>query len=407
MKKARILLACILCAALLFAPSCDTVNVAAADLMSGVKSGNADGKEADQKFKEAAADFYIELFKHTIDSNKSSLISPLSVMLALSMTANGADGETLLQMEAALGEDIKIDELNRYLYSYIKGLPNEGKAKLSVANSIWFRDGLDVGKTFLHTNADFYGADIYQGAFDDKLCGDINNWVKAKTDGMIDKLLDSISRDTVMYLINAVAFDAEWQNIYETKNIRAGEFTNIRNEKESVEFMSSGEGLYIDDGRATGFIKPYAGGKYSFAALLPNEDITLNEYIASMSGGDFLNAVGGAKSEPVSARMPKFTYSYQIRMNDALIALGMQNAFDGNADFGRITDDVFISEVLHKTFISVDERGTKAGAVTKVEMTKRSAAMGKYLNLDRPFLYAIIENSTGLPVFIGTVTGLK
>ena len=153
--------------------------VQAANLMDGVTEKTVSGKAADDAFKNSSADFAIRLFQKTRDDSKNSLISPLSVMLALSMTANGAKGETLAQTESLLGGDIPMGTLNEYLYSYINALPSEKTAKLNVANSIWFRDnGFTAENTFLQKNADYYGAAVYKSAFDVKTLRDINNWVK-------------------------------------------------------------------------------------------------------------------------------------------------------------------------------------------------------------------------------------
>ena len=177
--------------------------VQAANLMEGIAAKPVSGKAADDAFKNSSADFAIKLFQQTRDGNKNSLISPLSVMLALSMTANGAKGETLAQVEALLGGDIPMETLNEYLYSYIKALPSEKTAKLNIANSIWFRDnGFTAEKAFLQKNADYYGAEAYKSVFNEKTLRDINNWVKKNTDGMIEKIIDNIDSDAVMYLIN-------------------------------------------------------------------------------------------------------------------------------------------------------------------------------------------------------------
>jgi serpin B len=177
--------------------------------------------------------------------------------------------------------------------------------------------------------------------------------------------------------------------------------------------MYSDEYKYLDDGKATGFIKPYAGNKYSFAALLPNENIQIDEYIQSLTGTGFLNMIKNAENIIVQTYLPKFKYEYEIKMNDALKTLGMPDAFhDGKADFKKMATssdgNIYIGEVLHKTFISVDELGTKAGAVTKVEIQAECVIeYEKTVRLDRPFVYAIIDNATNLPVFIGTVVNFK
>ena len=387
--------------------------VQADDLMKDITPGKVSGRAADDAFKNGAADFAVHLFQNTWEGEKNSLISPLSVMLALSMTANGAKGETLAQMEALLASGVPIDELNEYLHAYVGNLPSSETAKLTMANSIWFKDGdFTVEEDFLQRNADYYGAAAYQSAFDEKTLRDINNWVKENTDGIIDKIIDQMDPYAVTYLVNTVLFDAEWQNIYHKHEVRDGTFNAIDGTKRTVSMMYSTEGLYLDDGKATGFLKPYKNG-YSFAALLPNEGVALDGYIASLTGEGFLTTVKNAKEGPVEAAMPKFSYAYDIEMSDALKALGMTVPFDAElADFSGLgcspDGNIYICRVLHKAYIAVDEKGTKAGAATAVE-TPRAADMlsGYAVTLDRPFIYAIIDDATGLPIFIGAVTDIQ
>lgn len=388
--------------------------VKAADLMNGISAGKVQGKAADNAFVSSFANFSIELFKKASGDNKNSLVSPLSVMLALSMTANGADGETLREMEKVLGGTISIDDLNQYLYSYVKHLPSDKKSKLSIADSIWFRgdeNRLKVQQSFLQKNADYYGAEIYRASFDEQTLKDINSWVSKNTDGMIDSIIDKIPADAIMYLINAVAFDAEWKNIYTKDRVQDDIFTSISGEKQSGKFMTSDEHTYLDDGKATGFIKDYAGENYSLVALLPNEGVDINDYLSQLTGSNFMSIINNAKDEPVTAVVPKFSYDYKILLNDALKSMGITKAFDSDADFSRLasssTDNIYIGEVMHKTFISVDEKGTKAGAATSVEVRDTAVIISHTVRLDRPFIYAIIDNSTGLPIFIGKFVSLK
>ena len=178
--------------------------------------------------------------------------------------------------------------------------------------------------------------------------------------------------------------------------------------------MTSEERLYLCDENSTGFIKNYSGGKYSFAALLPNEGIDIYEYIQGLTGERLQNTFDGAQASAVKATMPKFSYEYESSLNDALKKLGMNSAFDeSKADFSKMgkssNGNIFISEVKHKTFICVDERGTKAGAVTSVAMDNGAAdPMSMHsVKLDRPFVYMIIDNDTNLPLFIGAVTDIN
>ena len=416
MMKIKRWMAAILCLSVLATgmmslSGCGT-KVQAANLMEGIAAEPVSGKAADDAFKNSSADFAIKLFQQTRDGNKNSLISPLSVMLALSMAANGAKGETLAQMESLLGGDIPMETLNEYLYSYIKALPSEKTAKLNIANSIWFRDnGFTAEKAFLQKNADYYGAAAYKSPFDEKTLRDINNWVKKNTDGMIEKIIDNIDSDAVMYLINTVLFDAEWENIYKKDEIRDGTFTALDGTKRTVLMMHSAEQRYLDDGKATGFIKPYKNG-YSFVALLPNGNISLSDYVASMTGKSFVDTIKTAKDVSVETAIPKFSYDYDVEMSGALKALGMLLPFDAEkADFSALghsdSGNIFISRVLHKAYIAVDEKGTKAGAATAVGTNVMSDTVGIYrVTLDRPFVYAIIDDATGLPVFIGAVTDI-
>ena len=392
--------------------------VQAADLMEGVQANTVTGKAADDAFAQSQMLLAVELFQSSVLESKDEnvLISPLSIQLALAMTANGADGNTKAEMEALLGGEISLEDLNEYLYSYVNNLPSAEKYKLQIANSIWFRDDegrLQVEKDFLQKNADYYGAQAYKAAFDDQTLKDINNWVKDHTDGMIDSILDQIDEDAVMYLINALVFDAEWQHVYDKSDVYKGKFTNIGGTEKQVDMMHSEETVYLQDENAIGFMKPYSGSKYNFAVLLPNEGVDIYEYIAGLTGESLMETLSTPQLGMVMATLPKFSYEYELTMNDVLKELGMPSAFSGDtADFSKMAHssrgNIYIGDVLHKTFISVDELGTKAGAVTKVQMNDESAPMSEWVvTLNRPFVYMIIDNETNLPVFIGTVMDVQ
>ncbi len=407
---------CLLLAAALLsgAVSCASSKVQAEDLMEGLSPAGISGKTPDEAFIGAMADFSIGLFQKAGKPDGNTLISPLSVMLALAMTANGAAGRTLTQMETVLGGAIPLGELNRYLYSYTNSLPSDKSAKLDIANSIWFRGDagrLTVRREFLQTNADYYAAAAYKAAFDGTTLDDINHWVKTRTDGLIDKILDRISDDTVMYLINAMVFDAKWQTAYNRSNVSEGTFTAYDGIDRNVVMMRSEEAVYLESADASGFIKPYAGGHYAFAAILPDDGTDIISFISSLSGSGWTDLLGSASDTAVAATLPKFSVEDKITMNGALEAMGMTDAFDsGAADLSRLGSstrgNLFINEVLHKTFIQVDELGTKAGAVTKVEVNDEAYVETKTVTLDRPFLYAVIDTETDLPLFLGAVLTL-
>lgn len=389
--------------------------ITAVDQMTNIEPEKiSENISATENFDNAGSDFAIQLFKETANEEENVLISPLSVYPALAMTANGADSNTLSQMEQTLR--MPIHELNESLHSYISALPNEETSKLYLANSIWFRDEKDltINKAFLQTNANWYNAQIYKASFDDTTLHDINTWVSDKTDGMIGQIVNHIEKDSYMYLINALSFDAKWKEPYEKPSVKSGVFTKEDGSKQDVELMYSSEYQYIQDENAKGFLKPYDGGAYAFAALLPEEDISLADYIGSLSGKKLKKLLSQTETCTVHTAIPKFKMEYNTNLNQALISLGMKDAFsETEADFsgiGTFTSPeyrLFINRVLHKTSISVMEKGTKAGASTVVEMKESGAfqqpSEPKEVYLDRPFVYMIIDCKQHFPIFIGTL----
>ena len=388
-----------------------TMEVHAKDLMDGITPNQVNALDDLGSQNADVTDFAIRLFKASEESGKNTLISPLSVLCALAMTANGAEEETLAQMEEVLG--MTTEELNLYLYSYMQNLPQGEKYKLSLANSIWFTEDerFTVNQDFLQTNANYYGADIYKAPFDKQTLKDINNWVKQNTDEMIPEILDQIPAEAIMYLVNALAFEAEWSEIYEKHQVKDGEFTKEDGTKQDVKFMYGSEGTYLEDEKATGFMKRYKGGKYAFVAMLPNEGVSVSEYIASLDGESLNALLANPQYATVHTSIPKFETEYKVEMSEILKSMGMTEAFDMyNADFeglGTSTGgNIYISRVLHKTFISVGEKGTKAGAATVVEMKDGAAAEPtepKEVYLDRPFVYMLVDCENNIPFFIGTM----
>lgn len=358
-----------------------------------------------------AEDFALRLFRASMKEGENTLVSPLSVLSALAMTANGADGETLAQMEKVLG--MTTGDMNAYLYSYMDGLSDS----LKPANSIWFKDSetLTVKDTFLETNADFYRADIFKSPMDETTLEEINGWVEEKTDGMIPEILDEIPELAVMYLVNALAFEAEWEEVYDEYSVHQRTFTTEDGTERSVDMMYSEEQHYLEDENAAGFLKYYDGRAYAFAALLPKEGVSVSEYVHSLTGEHLRELLANPETVTVNAGIPKFEAEYDGEMSEILTEMGMTDAFDGSrADFSRLGSstegNIYISRVLHKTFISVAEQGTKAGAATAVEMAAEGAYIQeeiKTVTLDRPFVYMLIDCEQNLPFFIGTMMDME
>lgn len=394
------------------------VTAEAVDLMKGIEPQKV---EVVGNLKESSAevtDFGIRLFQATQKSGENTLLSPLSVISALAMTANGAEGETLAQMEEVLG--LNTEELNGYMYTYMSQLPKLETCQLQLANSIWFADAetFRVEKDFLQINANYYGADIYQRKFDRRAVDEINLWVSLKTEEMIPEILNEIPEEAVMYLVNALAFEAEWSSIYKEHQVRDGVFTMEDGTQRNVELMYSDEYSYLEDELATGFLKYYKDGKYAFVALLPKEGVSVAEYVASLSGEGIQNMFGNATDEKVYTAIPKFDMEYNIELSQVLADMGMTNAFDvDRADFSKLGQDtrpgwnIYISRVLHKTYIQVGEQGTKAGAATAVEMVAGGSSgpmeKPKEVILDRPFVYMLLDTENKLPFFIGTLMDVE
>ena len=381
----------------------------AANLMEGVTPQSVTQLKTLNDKNDDVYDFAIRFFKATNESDKNTSVSPLSVLCALAMTANGADGETRRQMESVFG--MSIEDLNLYLYTYINSLPQNEKAKLSVANSIWFKDSplFNVKQSFLQENANYYRADIYKAPFDNKTVDDINNWVNDKTNGMIPRVVEEIFDSSCMFLINALAFEAEWNKCYEKRDVEKRDFTRADGTKQRVEFMYSTEYSYLNDGSAQGFIKYYNYSDYAFVALMPNQNISLEQYVSSLDGRALSTLIASAEGKSVKAAIPKFEYEYSIELSDVLESMGMVNAFDSQAaDFSGICDNIYVDKVIHKTYVQVAEKGTRAGAVTAVEDNYEGSGFFdgeiKRVYLDRPFIYMLIDCKNNIPFFIGTVT---
>lgn len=396
---------------------CGERAIAAENLMANVQpSGATQANEpapSNPSASEAAAltDFSVRLFQTCAPGDESMLVSPFSVVSALGMVSNGAKGETSTQMESTLG--LSAEELNTYLSTYARSLPTEDGCRMDVANSIWIRDieGFDVNPAFLQTNADFYGAGAYRAPFDDSTLNDINAWTSEHTNGMIPRILDDLPSDSLMCLVNALAFEATWLDEYEDTDVHEATFTCEDGRTKPAQLMYSMEGGFLEDAGATGFIKHYEGARFAFAALLPNEGTSVADYAATLTGDHLRDLLENRSYDvDVDAAVPKFSGDWGTSLSEALAGLGMPNAFDDRADFSGIAGepgDLFIGDVIHKTHVEVDEHGTKAAAATALMMDAASAMPEerevKVVHLDRPFIYAIIDCDTNIPIFLGTV----
>lgn len=363
-------------------------------------------------FRKDTTDFAVALLQETMQQeqqNTNVMVSPVSVLEALAMTANGARGETAEQMQAILGANQTREELNTNVRNW--NALHDTDDTTNIANAIWFREGaFEVSQDFLNQNTDYYGAGIYASDFSEKTVKDINQWVKEKTDKKIDKIITELPQQSLMCLVNAVSFDAKWSEPYESEDVWEEMFTLESGERKDMEMMHSQENYYLEDGQAVGVRKPYKNG-YSFVAVLPKEETTVEDYVSNLTGEAWAELLDSEQAEEVTTVIPKFKAEYSTSLKDTLVQMGMPLAFDaGEADFTGMDASgdhgICIGDVLHKTYIEVDEQGTKAAATTAVVALETAMeAEPKEVILDRSFVYAIVEDETEIPLFFGVYCG--
>lgn len=353
-----------------------------------------------------AFDLLRELDRETPDDNL--FLSPLSVSTALSMTYNGARGETLVDMEEGLRyTGLSQDAVNmtyRNLLPYLEQA--DKKVDLTVSNSIWYRLGEAIGEDFLAVNRDLYDAEVQEIDFGDPKAADtVNGWIDDATKGKIDRMLEPpIPPDVVMYLINAVYFKGEWTTQFDPKDTTPAEFTQIDGSRATVDMMRrTGE---VEYGEGTGYKAvrlPYGDESLSMILLLPTGGTDVNQWIDALDPDSFAAIRSSiAPQDEVVLGLPKFRMEYGIKeLNDALIAMGMELPFSPLADLSGIRAGVYISQVLHKAVIEVNEEGSEAAGVTVVVVEESAAAEPLAFIADRPFLFLIAEEETDTILFLG------
>ena len=352
---------------------------------------------------EAVTAFALSLLRSERAATEGVLISPVSVLNALGMVANGAGGDTLKQLETAAG----------------MSLPAACKScTVSLANSAWVREDFRVEDDFLRSCVNYYGAEMYRSAFDGSLVTDLNRWVSQKTDGMIDRLLEQEPDVlTMLYLVNAACFDARWDTPYTKADLRTGlPFTAADGTRQTADYLTGTESIYLSGNNVTGFVKPYDGGKYAFVALLPDEGVTLADYLENLTGEHLYKLITDHRSADVQVSIPKFSAQSELELEEPLKDMGITVLFnDSTADLRSIGsapsgNNLYVFSVLHKTYLELDENGTKAAAATSLEVDAGDAPPSedvKTVTLDRPFLYMIVDTHACVPLFMGTVTSME
>ncbi|MCI6962095.1 MAG: serpin family protein [Clostridiales bacterium] len=346
---------------------------------------------------------------------ENPVLSPLSAYLCLAMLMPGANENTKAEFKKILGADWQyVSALAANIASELTGV--KGNTRLDIANSIWTDDDKAIiEEEWLRTVKTYFGPDIYSADLpSDGALKAINKWVNDKTNGMIPKLHDeNYDKDTIMVLLNALYMKAEWAHKFEGQATYDREFTKADGSTVTVPFMNMFEAYesYIKTDGAEGIMLPYDDGRLAFIALKP-DDGDARKYAAGFTGAKLKEALAAAKADTfVTVNMPKFDTEYSVYLTDALKAMGMTDAFDPDlADLtgaGRGVDGpLYISYVFQKVKVDVNEEGTEAAAVTEIATAEGCALPADepiVMTFDKPFVYAIVDTETGVPLFAGVM----
>ena len=365
-----------------------------------------------QALVQANNQFAFTLFNKsgTQETKENLFISPFSVSMALSMTLNGAAGTTKTGMENTLGfggkQASQINDYNMFLSEQLQGI--DKNVIFTIANSIWYRNSFTIIPSFITTNHVYYNAEVTPLDFNSpSAVSTINNWVSAKTNKAIPTIIDRISSDKVMYLINALYFKGSWKSKFD------GSKTSDQNfNKEDLSVikckMMNQESTYRCFVRDTlsAIEMPYGQGNFVMTVLVPGTGKTTSGLIAGFNADNWEKWNDAMASNKVQVSLPRFKMSYENTLNDLLSSMVMADAFNPIvADFTGINTGagLYISEVKHKTMIDVNEEGTTAAAVTSVGVSTTAIQIPLVININKPFVFVISEKTTGAILFTGRI----
>jgi len=354
----------------------------------------------------------------TGNPNENVLVSPASLLFALELVGSGADGETLDQLSQVLVPGATNEQALAFVVDYYNELVSKNPDVFKVANSAYISEEISdtVYEDYLKFIQEKFDSEVHVSEFNSGTVQEINNWVYDKTDGMIKELLPDLNPETVMVLLNAIAFEGKWETPYEDYQIMENDtFVNSMGETENVTMLYSTEGIYFETDKATGFMKYYEGQEFAFVAMLPKDkSISANEFMSSLTAQDYKDFLASKSYADVYAKIPEFSYDYlNYDMAGILSSLGASDAFDPDkADFSHVTpSQIFISSIVQKTHIELDREGTKAAAATAVLADGVTCSdipvTIKEVYLDRPFVYMIVDTATETPAFIGTLNSVE
>jgi serine protease inhibitor len=353
-------------------------------------------------------EFALDLLKKTITNSGESnvFISPLSVSVALGMAWNGAGGTTKTEMATALKmSGMTDDNLNEYYRTMVDSLPTaDSSTVLDIANSIWCKEGFEVKKSFLNINSKYFDAEIRNLDFSKSWAKDtINAWCAKKTNNLIKDVIDRIDPYTMMYLINAVYFKGHWTSPFDKKLTSEANFKDEQGNLNKVNMMYKKDTFpYYSDSYAQYLDIQYGNGAFSMTVILPSEGKTTEDVLKYLDTEKLNSVLEKLQTQTVIVNFPRFKTECSYELSPELIAMGMKKAFEENADFSGISDlDLYITSVLHKTYVEVTEEGTEAAAVTAIVIGTTSIPNYPEFTANKSFVFLIRERGTGVILFAG------
>ncbi|MEM6751641.1 MAG: serpin family protein [Cyanobacteria bacterium P01_C01_bin.38] len=366
----------------------------------------------DKKLVSSNTKFGFKLFSQLLvkDNNKNIFVSPSSVAFALAMTYNGASGSTQEAMAKALElNGMNLPEINSN-YAVLKAsLENpDSQVTLNIANSLWADRNANLKPEFIKNNQEFYQAKVTNLDFTDADSPNvINNWVRENTQGKINKIVDKIDPNQVLYLLNAIYFKGSWTKEFDQdKTAEFPFYLSTGEEKQHPMMSQSDDYKYYETDNFQAVSLPYGDGRVSFYVFLPKQNSNLESFYESLNAANWEKWMSQFSLREGSIRLPRFKMDYEATLNDALSALGMEEAFTNNANFSEMGNNLKISQVKHKTFVEVNEEGTEAAATTSVGIQLTSASLPQKpfsMIVNRPFFCTIRDNQTGTILFMGSI----
>lgn len=354
--------------------------------------------------------FGLDLFKAVSKQEiyKNRMISPLSVSLAFGMVINGAENNTLKQIKEYMGySGLSNDEVNQANLSLISKMANVNKSVVfDIANSVWYRQGFSIKEKFLNDNKYFYNAEISKLDFSNpSSVNTINNWVSGKTNGKIPTIIDDIDPRSVLFLINALYFKGDWMYIFDETKTKTVPFYNEdkTNAVTDVKMMhlKTNFNNYVDENLVCVDI-PYGDSLFSMKVIMPADGQSFNNMLYMLDKNYLSKINKEMKLGEIEVGLPRFRVSDNMELQDVLASMGITDAFTDKADFSKITDDfIYISKVIHKTYIDVNEKGTEAAAVTAVDF--RTTSIGQNFIFNKPFIFIISAYGYDNVMFIGSI----